>query len=520
MSLRARLLVLLITGASLLVAAETATAHPLGNFTVNHLSQVRISSDAVTVHYVLDQAEIPTFRERRRSGEDVLADKRDAVVRGLKLTVDGRAVPLEAVAPGRISMPMGQGGLRTTRVELDLRASVRDPRQVRLRDETFPGRIGWKAIILKPGRGTAVRSTDAFSTDPTDGLRRYPSTLLESPLDLRAASFTVAPGDGSVTAPRGPGDAAPGRTDRGSDGFAGVFADAADGKGVLLFLLLASFGWGALHALSPGHGKGMVAAYLIGSRGTTRDALALGAVVTVSHTIGVFALGLITLLLAQYILPEDLYPWLNLVAGLLVVVIGAGILWSRVQTARGRREPLFLRAMEHSHGDGEGHRHEHSHGHEHGHGHGHGHARGHGDGSGHRHRDEGGHEHGHGHSHSHSHSHGDHGHTHAPGREVSWKGILGMGVSAGIIPCPSALVVLLGAVSQQQVALGLLLILTFSVGLAATLAVLGIAVVHAGRLTSRLNVPATVTQALPAASALVILTLGLVLTGRALPGVV
>ena len=135
---------------------------------------------------------------------------------------------------------------------------------------------------------------------------------------------------------------------------------------MLLFLLLASFGWGALHALSPGHGKAMVAAYLVGSRGTSRDAVALGAVVTVTHTIGVFALGLVTLLLAQYILPEDLYPWLNIVSGLLVVGIGGAILWSRVQTARGRRNALF--GHHHDHGHGHHHHHDHDHDHDHDHG--------------------------------------------------------------------------------------------------------------------------------------------------------
>ena len=102
---------------------------------------------------------------------------------------------------------------------------------------------------------------------------------------------------------------------------------------MLVFLLLAAFGWGALHALSPGHGKAMVAAYLVGTRGTPRDAVALGGIVTVTHTIGVFALGLVTLALSAYVLPEQLYPWLNLASGLLVVVVGVAVLRSRVARA-------------------------------------------------------------------------------------------------------------------------------------------------------------------------------------------
>ncbi len=510
MSARARVLLVLATVALVLVVAGPAGAHPLGNFTVNHISEVRISADRVTVHYVLDQAEIPTFRERRQSSRAVLTAKREAVACGLELVVDGRAVALVPTSRGSIAKPAGQGGLSTTRVELDLRADVRDPRRVRLRDATFPGRIGWKAVLVAPGRGTAVRSADAFSTDPTNALRIYPTSLLASPLDRRTAAFVVAPGSGTVSAPPGPGGGKATTTDRGADGFAGVFSDAAAGQGVLIFLLLASFGWGALHALSPGHGKGMVAAYLIGTRGTTRDAAVLGLVVTVSHTIGVFALGLVTLLLAQYILPEDLYPWLNLVAGLMIVVIGGGILWGRVQAARGRREPWLLRGLEHHHADGEGHTHGHAHSHDHDHDHDHDHSHTH--------------DHGHAPAHSHdrapAHAHG-HGHTRQPetARGVSRRGLLGMGISAGAIPCPSALVVLLGAVSQRQLALGLLLIVTFSVGLAATLTGLGVAVVHAGRLTSRANVPAGLVRALPALSAVVILGLGLTLSLRALPGV-
>ena len=202
-----------------------------------------------------------------------------------------------------------------------------------------------------------------------------------------------------------------------------MFSDAADGKGVLLFLLLAAFGWGALHALSPGHGKAMVAAYLVGTRGTARHALALGATVTVTHTIGVFALGVVTLALSQYILPEDLYPWLTVASGLMVVIVGAGVLRSRMRARRGASARARARAR----------------------------AR---------------------HSHEHAHSHDarrPHAFPHPD--DLSWKGILGMGASAGLIPCPSALVVLLGAISQHQVGLGLLLITAFSIGLAATLSV-------------------------------------------------
>ncbi|HKP88625.1 MAG TPA: sulfite exporter TauE/SafE family protein, partial [Thermoleophilaceae bacterium] len=240
--------------------------------------------------------------------------------------------------------------------------------------------------------------------------------------------------------------------ERGGDGFAGVLEDAASGHGVLLFLVLAAFGWGALHALSPGHGKAMVAAYLVGTRGTARHAAALGAVVTVTHTAGVFALGLVTLLLSQFIVPEQLYPWLTLASGLLVVIVGAGVLRSRVRARRARE---------------------------------------------------------HDHHHHHHHHHDD----------VTTRGLLAMGASAGLIPCPSALVVLLGAISQHEVALGMLLIVAFSLGLAAAMTAVGVAVVYAGRLTARLDFRGRVATALPVASGIVIVAAGLVLSARAIPEV-
>jgi ABC-type nickel/cobalt efflux system permease component RcnA len=445
-------------------ATGKAVAHPLGNISVNHHTQVEISRDRVDARYILDQAEIPTFQERGLSPDEVLARKRTDVAKGLTLTVDGRRVALRPAGRASITFPVGQGGLKVTRVELPLAAAVDGPRRVELRDDTFAGRAGWKAIVARPGGNTAVRST-APSGDPTNGLRQYPKETLSSPANQTSARFAVRPGGGTLEAPSAPGADQTTTNRGGSDGFAGIFSDAASGQSVLLLLLLAAFGWGAIHALSPGHGKAMVAAYLIGARGTAKHAVALGATVTVTHTIGVFALGLVTLLLSQYILPEDLYPWLNLVSGLLVVIVGVGVLRSRVRWARKERAG----AHGHSHGD-----------HDHGHSHGHGH---------HHHHDD----------------------------AITWKGIVGMGAAAGLIPCPSALVVLLGAIAQHQVALGLLLIVAFSAGLAMTLTALGLIVVYGRRALTRVSVPAGAVAALPAVSAVVIVGVGFVLTAQALP---
>jgi ABC-type nickel/cobalt efflux system permease component RcnA len=335
-------------------------------------------------------------------------------------------------------------------------------------------------IRSAPGEGTEVRTSTPVD-DPTYGLRSYPKGLLDNPADQRDARFSVTPGSGTVNGQRSPGRgtsasvgrAASGRAapDRasGTDGFAGLFEDAAAGHGVLVLMLLAAFGWGALHALSPGHGKAMVAAYLIGTRGTARDAVVLGATVTVTHTIGVFALGLVTLALSQYILPEQLYPWLTLISGLMVMGVGAGVLRSRLRRRSDRAHP-----------------HEHEHEHEHGHAHAH--------------------EHGHAHAHRHARGHG-----------LGMRGLLGMGAAAGLLPCPSALVVLLAAISQHEVALGMLLIVAFSLGLAGTLTGLGLVVVHARRFLPPRIAAGRLAALLPALSAVVVVAIGLVLAAGAVP---
>ena len=443
---------LALAAALLALGPAAATAHPLGNFSVNHLTVVRVSEDRVEVRYLLDKAEIPTFQERGSAPGAVLAAARAEVARGLRLRVDGRAVALRARDAGRIGFPPGQGGLTTTRVELLLRAEIRAPRRVALRDATYAGRLGWHDVVVRPGEDTEVRSS-VPATEPTRELRAYPQGLLDDPADRRTAELTVRPGSGTVLAPRADGPGLETTRADGDRGFAGLLDDAAAGQGVLLLLLCAAAGWGALHALSPGHGKAMVAAYLVGARGTARHALALGLTVTVTHTLGVFALGLVALLLSAYVLPESLYPWLNLVAGLLVIVVGAGVLRAR------------LRSRAHSHAHVH---HDHDHHHHHGHSH--------------DHQDH------HDHHDHHDHDHHHHGHSHAPPERLSARGLVALGASAGLIPCPSALVVLLGAIAQHEVALGMVLIAAFSLGLAATLTGLGLAVVWMRGLAVRVPV--------------------------------
>ena len=255
-------------------------------------------------------------------------------------------------------------------------------------------------------------------------------------------------------------------------GFASLITKDHLSVGVILISLAVALFWGAAHALSPGHGKSIVAAYLVGQRGTPRHAVLLGLTVTVTHTLGVFGLGLVTLLLSQFIVPDTLYPWLNLIAGLMVVAIGASVMRSRLRRRRARPHV-------------------------------------------HHHHD---HDHGHAHDHPHTHDHGhEHGHSHAPPDGLSMRSLLAVGVSGGLLPCPSALVVLLAAISLHRVAFGLVLIVAFSLGLALTITGIGMVAVLAKRVFGRMRMDSAPIRLLPAASALVIVVAGALMTARAIP---
>ena len=302
--------------------------------------------------------------------------------------------------------------------------------EVALSDETYPGRVGWKAVQVLPGEGADVVSS-APASDPTDGLTAYPEDLLETPADETEATFSVTPGSGQVEAPDGisGGEAA---SDRGGGGGFADLLTSGDAHGALVIVLfLAAFAWGALHALSPGHGKSMVAAYLAGSEGRSSHAVILGLSLTASHTVSVFALGAVTLLLSAYVLPEDLYPWLGIASGAMVVGVGLWVMRSRFRRWRA------LRAGDH---------------------------------------------HGHHHHHHHHHHHGP-----PAGEPVTTRSLVALGAAGGLVPCPSALVVLIAAISQHRVGLGMALIVAFSLGLATTLSGLGLAVLHGVRAAAKME---------------------------------
>jgi len=415
-----------------LLAPAAASAHPLGNFTVNRFAAVDVSGDRLFVRYAADLAEIPTYQ----IGSSLSASK---LAPQLVLRVDGRRSALRLL-DSRIANRPGAGGLPTLRLDAVFEGRV--GKRVELVDRTFAGRIGWREVVVRASRGATVTGSSVPAASVSDELRRYPSNRLRSPLDVTRAVAVVEPGTEHGTPPP-LGDAAPVHA---AGGFEGLVSHDLTVGFVLLSLVLALF-WGAAHALEPGHGKAIVAGYLVGSRGRPRDAVALGAIVTASHTVGVFAFGLVTLGLSQYIVPEELYPWLSLAAGLLVVSVGVGVLRSRLHELVHRYLP------DHEH---------------------------------------------------------DHSHTHE-------RGLLGVGISGGIIPCPTALVVLLAAISLHRIGYGLVLIIAFSVGLAVAITSIGLFAVTARRAFARAGFDGPLVRALPTVSALVVLVLGVVMTARALP---
>jgi nickel/cobalt transporter (NicO) family protein len=417
--------VLLLVALAALAAPAAASAHPLGNFTVNRFSRVEVAGPRVYVHYVLDLAEIPTFQAGRIDAPGFAR----RIARGAQLTVDGRRVRLVPVE-WALAHPDGAGGLETTRFEVILRGPrLRARARVTYYDGNYADRIGWKEIVV----GAAPSRSHE--------LRAYPKDLLSSPLEITHVRTSLVPGPGPEPRPQVTRGGALRAPDRVADSdFASLVARDQLGVWVVLASLAVALFWGAAHALSPGHGKTIVTAYLVGRRGTARHAALLGLIVTVTHTIGVFALGFVTVLLSRFIVPEELYPWLNLVSGVLVVGIGVTVLRARWRKA-------------------------------------------------------------------HHHHHHEH--------DLSRRSLVAVGVSGGLLPCPSALVVLLAAISLHRIGFGLLLIVAFSAGLALTVTGIGLVAVLARNTLSRVSFGGRALSLLPTFSALVIVAAGVGMTVRA-----
>lgn len=492
----------------LLLAPTVAMAHPLGNFTVNRYSRLVVASDRIQLTYILDMAEIPAHQERTqmdRNGDNTIDDAEqeayvtrllDTLPAQLVLRMNGQAQPwmLESYD---LTFPEGQAGLPTLRLVTHWATPLEAQLalwQAEYRDESYADRLGWQEVVVQAQAGAKLDDSSAPAVDVSQELRTYPDNLLQSPLAVNQATFRFTPGtvgNGPTSATTSAaGETAPEQVGRPADPFAELINVTTLSPLTFLLALLAAFGWGAAHAFSPGHGKTIVGAYLVGSRGTVRHALFLGLTTTITHTAGVFALGFVTLFAAQFILPEKLYPWLSMLSGVLVVAIGAIMIKDRLHS--------FLSGHDHHHSH---HTHDHEHSHEHEHGH---------------------HQHAH-----HEHNHRQHGHTHhhhlppeADGENplgaVTWRGLLALGISGGLLPCPSALVLMLGAISLQRVGFGLALIVMFSLGLASVLTAIGVVLVYAGKFFQRIPESGPLFRFVPVASALFITVVGVGITVQAL----
>jgi ABC-type nickel/cobalt efflux system permease component RcnA len=546
MTLLARRFCRFLSLLALLGLCRLASAHPMGNFSVNHYSQITLESDRIRIRYFIDLAEIPAYQELQQGNiSATAADPNSAAVlnyvaargaelgHGLILGVDGKPTLLRLISSGVI-FPPGAGGLPTMKMGFVYEAaypstqSTMDRQHVTLHysDNNYPGHAGWKEITALAPAGSLLRSS-VPATDRSGELSNYPTDLLTSPpQDLEASLVATLPPLPARVADAQPvrlsrpatvsktaavagmrhakGDAETALEQSGTPPVAAPHESLPPGSAVsttvhlqanrqqtprsrfteliqaqnlsgwfLFTAALIAIGLGGLHALEPGHGKTIVAAYLVGSRGTARHAALLGIIVTASHTVGVFALGAITLYASRYVVPEQLYPWLGALSGLTIAGLGCYMLLRRLSGT----------ATDHAHTPG-----------------------------------------------------ASHGHwmfwkrptggaiemkpvpsNTGATQSVSAAQLFALGITGGIIPCPAALIVLLSAFALHRIGLGFFLIVAFSAGLAAVLIGFGMLMVYARRFMSNLQIDGPLTRRwLPVASSACITVLGLILAMQSL----
>lgn len=503
------LLVLLVVACLLSLSAH---AHPMGNFSVNHYTQITIRDGRIEILFMIDMAEIPTYQEIQQAGiipkvgdpslAAYLPEKARSLKDNLALEVEGKRLPLKVVSQ-QIIFPPGAGGLPTMKMAFVYRAempasSISSASHLRFADLAFPGHAGWKEIIVDAPAGALI-SSSAPEKDRSNHLTNYPTDLLNSPpqdleasiafdpsvlaalssekthpqlrtsqkrADSRAANGgnldpkKIPTADGApaqaIVTPNQPVQLQANQQETPRNSFTELISTKNLSFWFLLGAAAIAAGLGALHALEPGHGKTIVAAYLVGSRGTAWNALLLGVIVTVSHTAGVYLLGAVTLFAQKYILPEQIFPFLGVLSGILIAGMGCYLLLQRYLGAEFAHRHDQYASVESN--------------------------------------------------------------NHPPGKRKAFTSqLLLLGITGGMVPCPGALVVLLSAVALHRTALGLFLIVAFSIGLAAVLIAMGLVAIYAGRLLSRpvMENP-LVHRWLPMASATFITILGFVITGRAL----
>ncbi len=463
---------------TLILAAMTISpqAHPLGQFSINHYARLTMEKGRVAIRYVVDLAELPAFREAQIADLDSSGDLSGAEIEamltaaaprylgGLSLTADGESLPLKTASKQGAMLPGQTGsvamGLATLRLVFDLEAPISwqsTPRRLHFENGNDPDKPGWREMVVIAGEGVHVFDSSIAGNGLTDELAAYPEEMLTSPLNERTGEWMATTGDlPAGTRPLTLRNGQPARV--APDRFLALISVPSLTPMTILIGLLVAFGLGAIHALSPGHGKTLVGAWLVGARGTTGQAAILGLTVTIAHTLTVYLGGLAFLLASRYVLPERLYPILSFISGAMIAVIGAGLLLRRIPWSTGIT--------------------------------------------------------------THQHSHGEHSHLPADlaanGERISSRNLLALGISGGLIPCPSAWILMLGAISLNRTAYGLALILAFSLGLASVLTVIGITFVRGASLLRRLPQSAGIFVVLPLVSAIVIILIGCAIAWQSL----
>ena len=536
---------MLAVAAVLVGPVATAMAHPLGNFTINHYAGVRIELDRVLLDVVIDEAEIPAFQSRQAidlDDDDEISDlelRTGAETRcgelapGLALTADGGAPLSLSLQEAGLAFPLGASGLATLRLVCVFQAvlpaalTADAPTRISFVDSTRPDRLGWREVVMV-GDGVALSAADGElrGTSPSARLSTYPQDLLARPLadsivsvDAVADPTIAAPpfdvpdaepigGATPSTAPEASAPATPAPSDAAVPGGIGgelptIFREANLTPLVLLLSIVTAAALGAGHALTPGHGKTLMAAYLVGTRGTSLHALGLGLSVSLSHTVGILVLAAIVVGAADVLPPDLVVRTAPLVAALSILAIGG---WMLIAELRRRRSMAAstkaYAAAEQEHAAA----HEHDHPHEHEH-------------------DAHEHEHEHQAHDAGEHSHGGVRHSHLPaaGSTITWRSLFVLGLAGGLIPSTSALLILLGSIAAGRPAFGFVLVVAFGLGMAGVMTGIGLVMVFARGRLDRLpggGGLGRVRDAVPLVAAVLVFGFGLYLTAQALGGAI
>jgi nickel/cobalt exporter len=536
---------------ALLALPAIVAAHPLGNFTINHYAGVRVESDRVLLDVVVDQAEIPTFQARLgfdTDGDGEVSDAEtdagrvtacESLAPDLTLTVDGARRPLVLDEAG-LTFPSGVGGLNTMRIVCAFSVSLGAPlaagARIDFADTSFADRLGWREIVATGSGVTLAAPRDAAPLrvqSTSDRLRTYPTDLLTQALADKAVAILVTPGGPTLpaldiadaspiaesgadraavasVAPRAPAAAAPpvvvaapaiasaGSVPGGVTGadLPSILRSTDISPIVLLVSILTAAALGAGHALTPGHGKTLMAAYLVGTRGTPLHAAGLGLSVTFSHTLGILVLAAVVVGAQGFLPPDTVVRWAPVVAAVSIVAIGGWMLFGEARRRWRAREGAAA-GPEHDHGRDGDRDHDHDGGTRPGHDAPAGVAGEHG--------------------------HGGVTHSHLPpaGTTISWRSLFVLGLAGGLIPSTSALLILLGSIAAGRPAFGFVLVVAFGLGMALVMGGIGLALVLARGRLDRVDAGSPLGRAsglVPLAAAVLVFGLGLYLTVQAVAG--